>query len=79
MATVQKLAGGIPIDYYVAVDMNGLYTVVEGIGGADVNVEAEYVHCTFDTVSYTHLFRSMGTGSLPGSGTWLKRSCPFPN
>ena len=48
MATVQKLAGGIPIDYYVAVDMNGLYTVVEGIGGADVNVEAEYVHCTFD-------------------------------
>ncbi|MBE5780468.1 MAG: hypothetical protein E7328_01405 [Clostridiales bacterium] len=48
MNTVERLCGGIPVDYYACVDMTGLYTIVEGIGGVDVNVEAPYVHYSFE-------------------------------
>ena len=39
MATVSKLLGGIPIQYYAGVDMEGLKAVVNAMGGVDYDVD----------------------------------------
>lgn len=39
MTTVSKLFGGIPIDYYAGVNMEGLKAVVDAMGGVDYDVD----------------------------------------
>ncbi len=39
--TVEMLFGGIPVDYYAGVDMEGLKAVVDAIGGVDYDVDVK--------------------------------------
>jgi LCP family protein required for cell wall assembly len=39
MKTISNLLGGIPIDYYVGVEMKGLKDIVDSVGGLDYNVD----------------------------------------
>lgn len=43
MATVSKLFGGVPIQYYAGVDMQGLKVVVDAMGGVDYDVDVRIV------------------------------------
>ncbi|MDL2225097.1 LCP family protein [Eubacteriales bacterium OttesenSCG-928-M02] len=41
--TVEKLLGGIPIHNYLAVDMDGLAHIVDGLGGVPIEIEKTYL------------------------------------
>ena len=45
MQTISKLMGGIPIDYYVAVDMAGLYYIADAVAPIPVTITRDYDHC----------------------------------
>nr|WP_243681851.1 LCP family protein [Lacticaseibacillus manihotivorans] len=51
-ATVEKLLN-VPIDYYVTIDMGGLETVVDALGGIDVDVPFTFTSSHTDNLHFT--------------------------
>ena len=46
---------GVPIDYYVKVNLNGIMNVVDQLGGVDINVEKDLVYTDQAAGLYIHL------------------------